>query len=80
MGTTDKEYSLRGSDGSTVETGTLIAAYFARPVTTDEFRPASGPSRLAVYDIIGDTLRLALGATGGARPASLSEAAVYTTR
>jgi hypothetical protein len=33
-----------------------------------------------VYDIVSDTMRLALGAPGANRPASLDAAAVYVTR
>jgi len=36
--------------------------------------------RLAVYDIVSETMRLALGGPGAPRPASLDAAAVYVTR
>lgn len=76
----DPEYSLIATDGSTSETGTLLVNYSARPQTSAEFRPARGAARLAVYDIVSDTLRLALGTPGGQRPASLADASTYTTR
>ena len=62
-----------------VETGSLIVGWSARPTTAD-FRPSSGSTRLAVYDIVSDTMRLALGAPGATRPASLDAASVYVTR
>jgi hypothetical protein len=62
-----------------VETGSMIVGWSARPTTAD-FRPSSGPQRLAVYDIVSDTMRLALGAPGAVRPASLDSASVYVTR
>jgi len=41
---------------------------------------ASCAARLATYDIVSDTMRLALGGPGARRPASLDSAAVYVTR
>jgi hypothetical protein len=76
----DPEYTLIGPDGSTTETGTLVVNYFARPQTTAEFRPSRGATRRAVYDIVSETLRLAIGAAGGPPPASLADASTYTTR
>jgi hypothetical protein len=72
-------YRLTGADGTTVEMGTVAISWSARPTTAD-FRPASGPARLAVYDIVSDTMRLAIAAPGAARPVSLDAAAVYLTR
>jgi len=35
---------------------------------------------LATYDIVSETMRLALGGPGAPRPASLDAASVYVTR
>ncbi len=41
---------------------------------------ASGLSRLGVYDIVSDTMRIDFGTPGAARPSDLSNAGVYTTQ
>ena len=61
------------------ETGSLIVGWSVRPTTAD-FRPSSGSQRLAIYDIVSETMRLALGGRGASRPTSLDGAGVYVTR
>jgi hypothetical protein len=74
------EYSFAGADGGTSEAGSLAVRYDARPTTAD-FRPAAGAAvRLALYDIVGGTMQLAVGAPGAPRPSSLAAASTYTTR
>jgi hypothetical protein len=74
----DASYVLAIGDGQ-IEWGSVVIGWSVRPPTAD-FRPSSGASRLAVYDIVSDTMRLALGAPGATRPASLDAASVYATR
>lgn len=74
----DVIYSLLNADGSTIENGTVTIGWDARPTTAD-FRPSSGPARLAVYDIVSETMRLGMGAPGASRP-TLGAASTYTTR
>jgi len=74
----DVAYVMSSGDGQ-VESGTVVVGWSTRPTTAD-FRSSSGPTRLAVYDIVSETMRLALGGPGAPRPASLDAAAVYTTR
>jgi len=75
----DMEYTLIGADGSTLESGALTTGWWLRPTTAD-FKPARGSTRLALYDIVGGTVQLALGSPGGGRPSSLAAAVTYTTR
>jgi len=74
----DVTYVMSSGDGQ-VESGTVVVGWSTRPTTAD-FRPSSGSSRLAIYDIVSDTMRLALGGPGAPRPPSLDGAAVYVTR
>ena len=73
------EYTLLDANGATMETGSMVGGWAARPPTVD-FVPASGSRRLGIYDIVGDTMRLALGAPGAGRPTSFANASTYTTR
>ena len=73
------EYSFIGPDGATMETGAMVVGWAARPTTID-FVAASGSRRLGLYDIVGDTMRLVLGAPGASRPVSFSGASVYSTQ
>lgn len=74
----DVTYVMSG-DGGALESGSVVIGWSARPTTAD-FGPSSGSARLAIYDIVSDTMRLALGAPGGTRPASFDAAAIYVTR
>jgi len=67
------------NDGAIVESGSVTIGWSVRPTTAD-FRPSSGSTRLATYDIVSETMRLALGGPGAPRPASLDAASVYVTR
>ena len=70
---------VMSSEGGAVESGTMAIGWSGRPTTAD-FRPSSGSPRLAIYDIVSETMRLALGGPGASRPTSLDGGAVYTTR
>jgi hypothetical protein len=75
-----REYTLRDAGGRALESGTVNVDPLARPVSTIDLRPAAGAARLGVYDIRSDTLEIALGESGAARPAGLAHASVYRTR
>lgn len=76
----ETQYKLVAADGSTIETGTLKSGWWVRPTTTVDLVPATGPSRLGLYDIVDGTLQLVLGAPGEPRPSSLDGGfAVYRT-
>jgi len=47
---------------------------------TLDFISSTGTRRLAIYDIVSGTMRLALGTPGGSRPASFNGASIYTTQ
>ncbi|HLG59343.1 MAG TPA: M23 family metallopeptidase [Vicinamibacterales bacterium] len=74
------EYELLATDRSTIEAGTFVLDPAKRPLSTVDFRPATGAARLGVWEVVSETLQLSLGAPGGPRPASLAGAATYTTR
>ena len=64
----DYEYTLRGSDGAITESGILRVKPTASPLPAVDVRPSPGAMRLGVYDIVGGTMELNLGAPGGSRP------------
>ncbi len=72
-------YSLLAADRSTIEAGTFVADPLKKPSTVD-FRPASGGTRLGLWDVVSDSLQLNLATTGAPRPSSLAGAATFTTR
>ncbi len=74
----DVTYVMTNGDGPP-DSGTVAVGWNLRPMTLD-FRSASGSTRLAIYDIVSDSMRLSLGGPGVPRPASFDPAAVYTTR
>jgi len=50
-------------------------------MSTIELRPSgAGTSRLGVYDVVGDTLRIDIATPGAPRPSDLARASVYRTR
>lgn len=72
-------YAWLAADRSAIEAGTFVVDAVRKPPTV-EFRPSSGGTRLGLWDVVGDTLQLSLGAPGAPRPSSLAGAATYTTR
>jgi len=74
----DVTYVMTSEDGQR-DSGTVSVGWSSRPMTLD-FRAPAGSPRLALYDIVSDTMRLALGGPGASRPASLDGAGVYVTR
>jgi hypothetical protein len=74
---TEYEYQILAESGTTVETGRAVAT-FGRPYSSLNLISPTG-TRLGVYDIVDDQMRLALGSPGATRPVDLSEASVYRT-
>lgn len=72
------DYTFRWADGST-DSGGMRIGWNERPLPSVDFTSSSGSSRLGRYDIVEDTLQLALGPIGGSRPASLAVQATYST-
>ncbi len=74
---TEYEYELQAESGTVVETGRAVAT-FARPFASIDLISPTG-TRLGLYDIVDDRMRLALGSPGAPRPVNLSDASVYRT-
>jgi hypothetical protein len=75
-----REYELRGSSGSLLETGKVEVDSLPRAARL-ELRPSGGgAARLGVFDIRSDVMLLALGDPGTPRPADLTGASRYRTR
>jgi hypothetical protein len=74
----DYEYTMRGGDGSIVESGVWRIDATTRPQRVD-VRPSSGAARLGVYDIVSGTMELNLGTPGGSRPSTASGGSTYAT-
>ena len=73
----DVTYVMTNADGA-AENGTVVVGWNLRPMTLD-FRSSSGSSRLAIYDIVSETMRLSLAGPSAPRPASLDGASTYVT-
>jgi hypothetical protein len=73
------EYSFTDASGATTDTGAMAVGWSNRPTTVD-FTSSTGVRRLGLFDIVSDTMRLALGAPGAGRPASFTGASVYSTQ
>jgi hypothetical protein len=74
---TDYEFQILAESGTVIETGRAVVA-FGRPFPSIDLIAPTG-TRLGLYDIIDDRMRLALGSSGAARPVNLSDASVYRT-
>ena len=72
------QFAILAESGVAVEAGNVTLRYTTRPLQTMDLVSATSV-RLAVYDIVDDRMRLAIGEPGAARPADLSKAAVYRT-
>jgi hypothetical protein len=79
VNTPDKEYTLLDAEGRPFEHGTVVVELTASPSLID-LRSRSGSIRRGHYDIVGDVMRLALGAPGAPRPGNLDQGALYRTR
>lgn len=72
-------YSLLSTTRSVIESGVFVLEP-KKPLSTVDFRPSTGGTRLGVWDVVSDTLQVSLAEPGGTRPSSLSGAAIFTTR
>lgn len=74
---TDYEYEILAESGTVVETGRAVVT-FGRPFPSIDLISLTG-TRLGLYDVIDDQMRLALGSPGAPRPVNLSDASLYRT-
>jgi len=73
-------YSLFDDRGVQTDSGTIELSTSGRPPSVMTLQPAGGGARrMGLFDIQGETMRLAVGAPGGSAPGSLVGAAVYHT-
>jgi hypothetical protein len=70
-------YELLAESGTVIEVGDVVLRLSARPATIDLISPTA--TRLGVYDIVSNEMRLSLASPGVARPADLSAASIYRT-
>ena len=69
-------YQLLAESGTVIETGSAVLRQNLRPATIDLISPTA--TRLGVYDIVSNEMRLAVSSPGAAR-AALSAASIYRT-
>lgn len=74
----DHQYLVLTQSGTAIESGAVTLRVLARPFPTIDLVTPTG-SRLGLYDIVGDQMRLALGSPGAPRPPDLGAASVYRT-
>jgi hypothetical protein len=77
--TNDYSYRLLDSTGRVIETGTARSNPAARPFPAIDLVPSSGGTRLGLYDIVNNTMRLAIGAAGASRPGGFTNETTYRT-
>ena len=70
-------YDLLAESGTIIEVGDVVLRLSARPATIDLIAPTA--TRLGVYDIVSNEMRMAIASPGLARPADLSTASIYRT-
>lgn len=70
-------YELLAESGTVIEVGDVALRLSARPATIDLISPTA--TRLGVYDIASNEMRMAIASPGVARPVDLSTASVYRT-
>src|SRR5687767_7589293 len=71
-------YELLAESGTVVEVGDVVLRLTARPAAIDLISPTA--TRLGLYDIVSNEMRLAVPSPGLARPVDLSTASVYRTQ
>jgi hypothetical protein len=69
-------YELLAESGTVIEIGAVVLRQAARPASIDLVSPTA--TRLGVYDIVSNEMRLAVGSPGAAR-AALGAASIYRT-
>ena len=70
-------YELLAESGTVVEVGDVVLRLTARPAAIDLISPTA--TRLGLYDIVSNEMRLAVPSPGEARPVDLSAATIYRT-
>jgi hypothetical protein len=75
---TSHQYLVLTQSGTAIESGAVTLGVLARTFPTIDLVTPTG-TRLGVYNIIGDEMRLALGSPGAPRPGDLGAASVYRT-
>ena len=70
-------YELLAESGTVIEVGDVVLRLSARPATVDLISPTA--TRLGVYDIVSNEMRLSVASPGLARPIDLSAASIYRT-
>ena len=79
--TNDYDYTLFDPNDILIETGTVQLQPKGSSFPKIDLRPSDGePSRLGLYDIVSNTMRIRWSDPGTARPSDLSDASIYTTR
>ena len=71
-------YELLAESGTVIETGDVVLRQSVRPATIDLISPTA--TRLGVYDIVSNEMRMTVSSPGGTRPAALDPTHVYRTR
>ena len=76
----DYEYRFFDEGGLVTERGTLQLSVAGRPPASVALQPSGGAARrLALFDILGETMVMNVGAPGGPPPGSLAGATNYRT-
>src|SRR5687768_17474369 len=70
-------YELLAESGTVIEVGDVVLRLSARPATIDLISPTA--TRLGVYDIVSNDMRLSVASPGLPRPIDLSAASIYRT-
>ena len=70
-------YELLAESGTVTEVGDVALRLTTRPATIDLISPTA--TRLGVYDIVSNEMRMAVATPGLARPPDLSAASIYRT-
>jgi hypothetical protein len=71
-------YELLAESETVIEAGQVVLRETARPPMIELISPTA--TRLGVYDIVSNEMRLTMSSPGGARPATIDPAHVYRTR
>jgi hypothetical protein len=71
-------YELLAESETVIEAGLVVLREAARPPMIELISPTA--TRLGVYDIVSNEMRLTIASPGGARPATIDPAHVYRTR
>lgn len=70
-------YELLAESGTAIEAGDVVLRPSARPATIDLISPTA--TRLGIYDIVSNEMRLSVASPGVARPTDLGAASIYRT-